>query len=193
MDIQTILKNISQKYTPLSLEALQDLLEVAEFLTPDKQEVLVREGQHCQKIFYIIEGTVRAYYLKAGRDITDWFAFENDFVCSINSFFHQQSSLHYIETLEPSVLMVVTKEHLTRLVTKHLTIDHLEKAVITQTMLQLQQRIVSVQFETAKQKYKNLIEIRPDITLRVPLTHIASYLGITLETLSRIRSNKTRI
>jgi len=60
-------------------------------------------------------------------------------------------------------------------------------------MLQLQQRIVSIQFETAQQKYENLLHTRPDITQRVALTHIASFLGITLETLSRIRNPKKRI
>ena len=60
-------------------------------------------------------------------------------------------------------------------------------------MLQLQQRIVSVQFETAQQKYNNILKIRPDLTKRVPLTHIASYLGIALETLSRMRNPKNRI
>ena len=60
-------------------------------------------------------------------------------------------------------------------------------------MLALQKRIFSIQFETAHQKYENLLNIRPDITQRVPLTNIASYLGITLETLSRIRNPKNRI
>ena len=76
---------------------------------------------------------------------------------------------------------------------KHHDFERLGRLVVTKTMLQLQHRIVAVQFETAQQKYENLLKARPDITQRVSLSHIASYLGITLETLSRIRNPKRGI
>ena len=84
----------------------------------------------------------------------------------------------------------MSRENILELSEKHIEFDRLGKIIITKTMLQLQQRISSIQFETAQQKYKNLLEIEPNITQRVALTHIASYLGITLETLSRIRNPK---
>jgi CRP-like cAMP-binding protein len=102
-------------------------------------------------------------------------------------------SPHYIEVLEPSILLEISRENINLLSDKYKEFDRLGKIIVTKTMLQQQQRIVSIQFETAQQKYENILKIRPDITKRVALTHIASYLGITLETLSRIRNPKNRI
>ena len=139
------------------------------------------------------EGTARAFFLKDGKDISDWFAFEHDFICSINSYFLNIPSPHYIETIEASTLLAINRTQVNLLSDRYLAFDRLGKVIVTNTMLRLQQRIVAMQFETAKQTYENLLSIRPDITQRIPLMHIASYLGITLETLSRIRSPKYRI
>jgi CRP-like cAMP-binding protein len=85
----------------------------------------------------------------------------------------------------------ISKSDFERLTNTYHDFERLARVVVTKTMLQLQQRIVAVQFETALQKYENLIALRPDITQRVALSHIASYLGITIETLSRIRKPKS--
>lgn len=192
-DLPEIIQAISQIYYPLSGECMADLLEVSRVLPVEKETTIVREGQHSDKLYFIAAGCVRAYYLKDGRSVTDWFAFENDFICAINSFFQQVPSPHFMEALEPCTLLEISRENVNRLSDKHPDFDRLGKKVITKTMLRLQQRIVSLQFETAQQKYDNLLAVRPDITLRAPLTSIASYLGISLETLSRIRNPKNRI
>jgi CRP-like cAMP-binding protein len=159
----------------------------------ERETLLVKEGQLADKTYFIASGSARAFYLKDDKDITDWFAFENNFINSINSFFMHIPSPHFIEVLEPSTLLEISRENIDLLSDKHQEFDRLGKIAITKTLLQLQQRVVSIQFETAQQKYENILKIRPDITQRVALTHIASYLGITLETLSRIRNPKNRI
>ncbi len=193
MEFETIARSICQVYFPLSKECLQDAAQNSTILHAEKNTILVREGQYADITYYLYEGCARAYYLKDGKDITDWFSFEGNFICSINSFFQDIPSPHYIEVLSPAILLAMDRESFLRLSDKHRDFDRLGKYVVTQTMLRLQQRIVSVQFETARQKYENLLKINPDITLRVPLMHIASYLGITLETLSRIRGSHKRI
>ncbi|MDX1446657.1 Crp/Fnr family transcriptional regulator, partial [Lishizhenia sp.] len=120
----------------------------------------------------------------------DWFAFENDFISSIVSFFTNQPSPHFIELLEDSVLIEFTREQLDKLSAKHHDFEHLIRVIVTKTMLNQQKRLASIQFQTAEQKYENILAIHPNITNKIPLTHIASYLGITLETLSRIRNPK---
>lgn len=193
MEVQSIIALIERHYAPLPQECADDLQRYARVLTLEKEACLVKEGQFSDKTYFIVQGAARAFYLKDGKDITDWFAFENEFISSINSFFLDVPSPHFIETLEPSILLELSREHVNLLSDAYREFDRLSKWVITQTMLRLQQRIVSVQFETAQQKYENLLRIRPDITQRVALTHIASYLGITLETLSRIRGTHKRI
>lgn len=192
-NIGQIIENISTHYSHLTEHCKTDFKDLSKVLTFDKSTVLVREGQYADKTYFIVQGSARAFYIKDSKDITDWFAFENDFMCSINSFFLNIPSPHYIEVLEQTTLLEISRDSMIKLCDKYHDFDRLGRIVTTKTMLQLQQRIVSIQFETAFQKYENLLNIRPDITQRIPLTHIASYLGITLETLSRIRNPRNRI
>ena len=193
IDSSRIVEIINDTYAPLSASCKADLTESLKVLTFSKPAVLVREGQYADRTYFIVKGCARAYYLKDGKDITDWFAFENDFITAINSFFLDVPSPHFIEILEPGILLELSKDKVEQLSDKYHDFERLTKVVVTKTLLQLQQRVVSIQFETALQKYENLLKIRPDITQRIPLTHVASYLGITLETLSRIRNPKNGI
>jgi CRP-like cAMP-binding protein len=193
MDKTQIIKLISTNYSFLTTECQIELAEYSKILIINHKKTIVKEGQFANSMYFIIKGAARAYYLKDGKDITDWFAFENHFICAINSFFLDIPSPHFIDVMEPSVLLEISKKDIDKLSDKYREFDKLSKIIITKTMLELQQRIVSIQFETAKQKFNNLLAIKKDITQRVPLTYIASYLGITLETLSRIRNPKHRI
>jgi len=193
MPINSIVRLIGELYSPLSDACISDLASVSKVLSFDKPTILVKEGQFANKTYFIVKGCARAFYLKDGKDVTDWLAFENDFISAINSFFLNIPSPHYIEVLEASELLEFSREDSLILSDKYHDFEKLASKVITRTLLQLQQRVVSIQFETAQQRYENLLNIRPDITQRVPLTHIASFLGITLETLSRIRNPKNRI
>lgn len=193
INIEHTIQNISQNYSTLTDNCMADFMNVSKIITAEKSTVLVTEGQYADKTYFIVKGCARAYYLKDGKDITDWFAFENEFISSINSFFLNIPSPHFIELLEPTIFLETSREDIFKLSDKYHDFDRLGRIIVTKTMLALRNRIFSIQFETAQQKYENLLNIRPDITQRVPLTHIASYLGITLETLSRIRNIKRRI
>ncbi len=190
MTIKEIVEQIENNFFLLSPDCKAELSQNSRILKLDKNSFLVKESQYSDKSYFIAKGCARAYYLKDGKDISDWFAFENNFITSINSYFLNQASPHFIETLEPSILLEISRDNIIQLCNKYNEFDRLEKIAITHTMLQLQQRLMSIQFESASQKYENILKIRPDITQRIPLTHIASYLGISLETLSRIRNPK---
>lgn len=185
--------HIAQCYMPLSPVAQSALAAHSRVLTVEKGTPLVKEGQFARKTFFVVQGCVRAYYLKEGRDVTTWFAFENEFICPLHSFFLGISSPHYIETIEKSTLLEMDRDSIDRLSDQFSEIDRLGKYIVTQTMLALQARVEALQFETALQKYDTLMRRMPEKMLRMPLTHIASYLGITLETLSRIRNPNRRI
>jgi CRP-like cAMP-binding protein len=193
MNFDQIIENVELHFLPLTEECRSDLKKVSKIMALERETLLVKEGQLADKTYFIASGSARAFYLKDDKDITDWFAFENNFINSINSFFLHIPSPHFIEVLEPSILLEISRENIDLLSDKYQEFDRLGKIALTKTLLQLQQRVVSIQFETAQQKYENILKIRPDITQRVALTHIASYLGITLETLSRIRNPKKRI
>lgn len=188
-----IIASIIAEFGTLSHETINDIKKVAKIRDVHKDDILVREGEYSYELYFIAKGGARAYYLKNGRNITDWFAFENDFISSIVSFFLSVPSQHYIEVLEDSTLMVLQLKDIEELCDKYHDFERLARMSITKTMLQLQQRIVNLQFKTSKERYDGLLEKFPQIELRAPLGHIASYLGITQETLSRIRNPKNGI
>ena len=192
-DTKKIIETICQLYGPLPPECKTEILNTVRFLDLKKDTTLVREGQYADKTYFIVNGCARAYYLKDGKDVSDWFAFESDFISSVNSFFLNVPSPHYIELLEDSLLLEFSRADTNEWANKYHEFERLSKNIITKAMLQQQERIVSMQFHSAQEKYENLLSIQPNIDQRVPLTHIASYIGITLETLSRIRHPKSRI
>ena len=114
-------------------------------------------------------------------------------MASIISFFSDQPSPHYVEFVENSTVLEFTKETVDLLSNNFHDFERFISKVVTETMLGLCERLHTIQFAKAEERYQNLISIYPNITQRIPLTHIASYLGITLETLSRIRNPKVRI
>ena len=192
MQLEQTIHELGELYSPLSIACQQDLIANSKISTFKRGEIVVREGQFSEKAYLIVEGCARAYYLKDGKDISDWFAFENQFMASIVSFFSTKPSPHYVEFVEDSVAYEFSKATFDSLSHKHHDFERFISKVVTETMLGLCERLYTIQFNKADERYKHLVSIHPDITNRIPLTHIASYLGITLETLSRIRSPKNR-
>lgn len=190
MNIENILIEIGKTYAPLSIECQQELIGLCKPTSFKKGEVAVHEGQYAKKAYLIVEGCSRAYYLKNGKDISDWFTFENQFMAPIVSFFSDKPSPHYVEFVEDSLVLEFSKESMDILSHKYHDFERFISKVVTETMLGLCERLYTIQFNRADERYKHLLSIYPDITNRIPLTHIASYLGITLETLSRIRTPK---
>jgi len=193
MNIENILNAIGETYAPLSEECRQELVSYSKLRTFKKGEIVAKEGQVSKKAYLIVEGCARAYYIKDGKDISDWFTFENQFMAPIVSFFSEKPSPHYVEFVEDSTVLEFSKEIMDTLTDKHHDFERFISRVVTETMLGLCERLYTVQFNKAEERYKHLLSIYPQITNRIPLTHIASYLGITLETLSRIRNPKVRI
>ena len=83
LNIEHTIQNISETYSKLTDDCMADFRQVSKLLTANKSALLVTEGQYADKSYFIVKGCARAYYLKDGKDISDWFAFENDFINSI--------------------------------------------------------------------------------------------------------------
>lgn len=190
VDIEKVLHEIEKVYSPLARECKQAFIAHAKLVDFKKDDIVVREGQYSKKAYLILEGCARAYYLKDGKDISDWFTFENQFMASIVSFFSKQPSPHYVAFLEDSKALEFSKETVDLLSNNFHDFERFISKVVTKTMLGLCERLHTIQFSKADERYQALLGIYPNITQRIPLTHIASYLGITLETLSRIRNPK---
>jgi CRP-like cAMP-binding protein len=180
--------NTLRTFTPLSSDTINDINECLTHASFSKSTLIVREGELSSKMYFIINGSARAYYYYQEKEYTDWFVFENMFMCSLLSFFGGLPSAQYIETIEASEMLVLTRDSLNRLCDKHHDMQKLNSLVLANGLISLQQNIIDQRFKTAQERYSILLKTYPQVVQRVPLKYIASYLGVTQETLSRIRS-----
>ena len=152
-----------------------------------KNDYLLTGGKICRHLYFLEKGALRGYYDLDNKEITHWFAFENDFVTSFHSFITQQPSVENIQFLEGSIVWCISKEKLTALFNEYHEIERLVRIAYEKYYIRLEERFVGSQFKTASERYENLLHQSPHMLERVPLGYIASYLGISQETLSRIR------
>ena len=177
-----------RNYAILSDEAELALYKNFEEIILSKNEHLLTSGNICRHLYFLEKGAVRGFYNLDGKEITHWFGFENDFVTSFHSFITRGPAVENIQLLESSIAWAISKEQLTKLFNTHHEIERLVRIVYEKYYIRLEERYLNAQFKTAKELYENLLQQTPHILERVPLGHIASYLGISQETLSRIRS-----
>jgi CRP-like cAMP-binding protein len=153
-----------------------------------RNEMLIEEGKICRHLYFLEQGCLRGFYNLDGKEITHWFGFENDFVTSFHSFITQEPAVENIQLMEGSVLWSISKDALNRLVDQHREAERLLRIAYEKYYIRLEGRFVNSQFRTAAERYEKLLTETPEIIERVPLGFIASYLGISQETLSRVRS-----
>ncbi|MEO8404207.1 MAG: Crp/Fnr family transcriptional regulator [Chitinophagaceae bacterium] len=180
--------NHIRTYYQLSAGAQTALSDCFKQLTLAKGEYLLTEGKVCKHLYFLEQGALRGFYNLEGKEITYWFGFENDFVTSFHSFITQKPSVENIQLLEGSILWSISKETLSDLFNQFHEIETLVRIAYEKYYIQLEERFINAQFKTAAELYENLVKQTPHILERVPLGQIASYLGISQETLSRIRS-----
>jgi CRP-like cAMP-binding protein len=179
-----------QAMHPLTGMALDAMLNAWQYWDCNRDYLLLREQTVSDYIYFVEKGAVRIFYHKHGKEVTEWIALDEQFFLSINSFFQRQPSRLIIQTLEPSLVWGIHHNTFMQLADEYHSIEKLLRKMVTSSLILSQQRMESIQFETAQERYAGLLEHSPDIINRVPGIYIASFLGITKETLSRIRSQR---
>jgi len=170
----------------------QARIELAGFITKrelPKGTLLLEQGKTCKHLNFLESGFARAFYYQNGKEITSWFAFENDIVASMYSFTAQKPSFESIEIVETSVLHSLTYDQLQQLYQKYPEFNLIGRLLTEKYFIELEERILSLQIQSAKERYQKILKNQPELLQRASLGHIASYLGISQETLSRIRAN----
>jgi CRP-like cAMP-binding protein len=184
------LHNAILEISPLGKDALAAFTSAWKHWSFLKGDLILREKTVSDYIYFIEKGIARIYYIKDDKEITEWVAMDQQFFLSITSFFDRSPSHLIIHTLEPSEVYGIHHNDFMQLANAHHEIERLLRKMMTQSLILSQKRMLSIQFETAEQRYYKLLESAPGIIQRVPLQYIASYLGITRESLSRIRATR---
>jgi len=151
--------------------------------------VLLREGAVSKKAFYIEKGCMRLWFNNQGKDVTFQFFFENEGVSSIESFTTGQPGLFTLETIEPCTLHVISKKDYDKIISESPELEKLINTSLLNRLLFYQKLFLSRIKDNPQKRYLDLIKNQPQIIQRVPQHYIASYLGITAVSLSRIRNN----
>lgn len=149
---------------------------------------LLREGEISAQAYIIKKGCLRQWFNKDGKDITFQFFFENQPVASIDSFINRQPSLFNLESIEPSVILSITRSNFEKLLLDFPELQKKLQDYIYQRFRNYALLFLSRIKDTPQERYEELIKNHPQIIKRVPQHYIASYLGITPVSLSRIRN-----
>lgn len=176
------------QFSPLSEASRTQLKGCISVKSIPKGEYILKQGEVCKHLYFVNKGMVRIFYYKNGKEITEWFANEKHFCFSISSYFSQSPSNLIIEAIEDSEVFFLSKEAQYQLHKTNIEIANMMIASLSRALILSQQRMEALQFQTAKQRYYTLLEEHPEILKKVPLQYLASYLGMTQETLSRIRA-----
>lgn len=185
-----VLFDFLHTYNPLSAEAVSAITGICSPVIIKKNEELQPIGHTCKTLYFINKGIARIYYLKDGIDITESFALENHLVARAESLFSGRPSKKAIHILEDSQITAINATKLFKLYDQFPEIERTFRKIFEAAYVDTVNRIESIQFHTAEERYKALLEETPDILKRIPLKYIASYLGITQVSLSRIRGGR---
>lgn len=180
--------NYFQTLVNFSPEEIIDLENIIQSKKVAKGNHLIREGKICDFIAYVQKGCLRCYFLKEdGTEMTDNFSFEDDFITDYHSYLTQSPSLQNTMALEDAELLILRKKDVESLYQKSLNFQELGRLMAENLYVFSYQRVQSLLTENAEEKYLRLIRQRPQLLNRVQHYYVASYLGISPETLSRIR------
>ena len=179
-----------KKFNLLSKEAEHAIAEISSIVTIKKNKDLQPIGHTCKTIYFINKGVARIYYLKDGIDITESFAFENNIIARVESLFTGKPSRKAIQILEDAEIVAINANQLFKLYDTYPEIERLFRKIFEAAYVETVNRIEGIQFHSAEERYKALLHEAPNVLMRVPLKHVASYLGITQVSLSRIRGHR---
>ena len=183
-----VARELARRYSTMTHDEL-DILE--SILIPRKyakNEIILREGETCENIYWVVKGLVRQFYYKNKKELTEYMATENSIVMCIESLFKEEPTRLQIQALEPSIIYSLPKAELEQAAIKCINIQMLYRKILEESLIISQHHADMLRFETAQDRYAKLVKRSPQLVLRAPLVYIASYLQMTPETLSRVRT-----
>lgn len=178
-----------RQYVRLSIDVENKFVNSFVIKEYQKDDVLVHEGSVCRYLFFLIDGTVRSYFYDDGKEYTTWVYPEGYFVTSWMSFLQELPSHESIQAVQDCKIGAIAKSTLYKLYDDHHGIERFGRLLAEEQISYIHEYSRGHSTLSAKEKYEQLISFFPDITQRINLGHIASLLGISQETLSRIRKN----
>ena len=183
-----IARELARKYSTMTHEELDTLESILVPRKVSKGEMILKEGDVCDSIYYMDKGLVRQIYFKNDKELTEHIGADGEIFMCIESLFKEEPTKLQVEALEPCSLYLIPKHRLEQVGLHNVNIQILYRKILEESLIISQIHADLLRFETAQNRYLRLCKMNPQVILRAPLVYIASYLQMTPETLSRVRA-----
>lgn len=184
-----VARELARRYSTMTHDELDVLESILVPMKFQKGEYIIKEGEVCKNIYWVVKGLVRQFYYKNGKDLTEYMATENTICMCIESLFREKPTNLQIVALEPTIIYALPKVALEQEAIKNVNIQMLYRKILEESLIFSQIHADMLRFESAQDRYAKLVKRNPQLVLRAPLVYIASYLQMTPETLSRVRTS----
>lgn len=175
-------------FHPVGKGVEQHLLKNAYCCTIPKGRYLLQDGEICRSLYFIKKGLLRGFIKEGNKEITTWFAIENEMAAAIRSFLLQIATIENIQAAEDCELLAIDFSDLNKMYQKYPSFNIIGRKITEFHYTSADNRAYITRLHDAEKKYALFLESYPYLANRVQLTHVASFLGITIETLSRVRA-----
>lgn len=175
---------------PVSDEALELFVSSLKKCCFPPKTIIIQAGKLDRNVYFIEKGITRSFSLYDGKEVTSWFSVEGDGAWSSFSLLRNRPGFEYVETLEPVEVYVISIDRLNELYKLHIDLANWGRVLQQENFLHLQDVHLARLNMTATERYQRLLVDFPNICNRVNLGYIASYLGVTQQSLSRIRASR---
>lgn len=179
-----------EKSLTLSDEQFSLISKNLKIKTFEKNEIVLSQGEICSKTYFVVDGLMRSYSIDSkGKIHIIQFAPELWWISERNGLLFNEASDFFIDAVEPTTAIIIPKDYFNEAIPKLPTLQKLHENMLNNSIRFMQKRINMLLSATAEERYLDFIKLYPNLTLRVPQWMIASYLGITPESLSRVRKD----
>lgn len=190
MKFENAIINYFNKRLTLDFEEMNYLDEVFEIKEYAKNEIILNKDEICHYIYFIEKGCLKTYFINQDEDeAINGIAIENNFCTSVSSFINQTSSSEIIEAIESTKLIRISHQNFKKLIEKYPKYKEIYIKILEEYLTFMTWRIESVMLMNSKERYNTLMNIYPKLFLRIPSKILAKYLGMSQETLSRMKSS----
>jgi len=180
------LKSFLSSYTDLPVSQLDEITAHFKQRQVKKNDYLLREGEICNDLVFVQEGCLRLYYISDDVEVSVWFAFKNNSAIELYSFISEKPSNYFLQAIEDTEIWYLPKAELNRLYTSHPKMQELMRNFWEDVVLNLIDRFTALQRDSADQRYRDLLA-KPPYLQKIPQKYLASFIGVTPTSLSRIR------
>lgn len=187
MNNSELLARLAIQFPNLDIGPLNSIAKCSSYTEFKKGTKLISEGNRHAYFYLVLTGGVKSYYNKDSKEVCMWFSFENEIIATTSTLKNNPSK-ETIELIEDSKFIKFQSKKVIELAHTNLQLSNLLIELWAEHAIFIEQRLYLMQFMTSEERYKTLLDSFPEIFQRVSLTDIASFLGISRETLSRIRT-----